>query len=369
MWQPVPNLAKRAKPAILPHLSAAHRSSAILVENRYCATTPPRRRRRPVHVCMKFVAMRARCRVRRAFTLIELLVVIAIVGVLVALMLPAIQAAREAARRDGCINNQKQVADAALNYESARRHFPPGRLGCDDTGDAPATPIAACPPGLPPEKKAAVSAFVELLPQLEQQALYDQLGVARGGLWNRNIDDLGWTSDPGKVEAVRQTVAIFVCPSSQAQSISDVYPVKAATGSYAFSQGTKGPRFIPRAGAKYENDGLFIYVVPRAAREATDGLSHTLMLGEVVMADAWESSNTWTYARQNADCLRTTDYPLNTPPGSGSGYERQDGAFGSEHPDGAVFAFADGHVDFVHNDIEPAAYRALSTIAGEELGQ
>jgi prepilin-type N-terminal cleavage/methylation domain-containing protein/prepilin-type processing-associated H-X9-DG protein len=303
-----------------------------------------------------------------AFTLIELLIVIAIIGVLIGLMLPAIQAAREAARRDGCINNQRQVADAMLNYEAARGHFPAGRVGCDDTGESPATPIAACPPGLPSEKKNAASGFVTILPELEQQALYDQLAVDRGGLWNRNVDDLTWWyNDPAKARGIMERLPVFVCPSDDSEPISVQYsPALAATGSYALVQGTRGPR-RPRAEAKYDNDGLFLYVIPRKASEVTDGLSNTLMLGEVLLADTWESSNTWTYARLNADSLRSTDYPLNTPPGSGSGYERQDGAFGSQHPSGAVFAYADGHVEFLEDIIDPAAYRALSTIAGDEL--
>ena len=72
------------------------------------------------------------------FTLIELLVVIAIIGVLVALLLPAVQAAREAARRAQCINNEKQHVLAFVQYEAAKKEFPPGRLGCDGSPDAPA---------------------------------------------------------------------------------------------------------------------------------------------------------------------------------------------------------------------------------------
>jgi prepilin-type N-terminal cleavage/methylation domain-containing protein len=70
---------------------------------------------------------------RRAFTLVELLVVIAIIGILVALLLPAIQAAREAARRSQCVNNMKQITLALLQYEGAKKRFPAARKGCDAT--------------------------------------------------------------------------------------------------------------------------------------------------------------------------------------------------------------------------------------------
>ncbi|HEY6564607.1 MAG TPA: DUF1559 domain-containing protein [Pirellulaceae bacterium] len=298
------------------------------------------------------------------FTLVELLVVLAIIGVLVSLLLPAVQAAREAARRAACVNNLRQVGLAIQQCEHALRRFPLGRVGCDDTGDQ--MHHAVCPPGLPPEQKTGASGFVEILPFLEENALYSDIDLAHGGLWNRNVDDLYWYTDINKCMAIKQTVVPFVCPTERSKPVSDVYhPVMAATSSYAFCQGTLGPD-SPRHVAKFENDGMFLYVVPRKVRHLRDGTAATMMLGEVAWADTFESSNTWSYAIVHADCLRSTRNPPNTPPGGGINYERRNGAFGSLHPQGLNFCFADGHVRFVAEDIDLQAYRAASTIGGRE---
>lgn len=299
-----------------------------------------------------------------AFSLIELLVAISVIGALMALLLPAIQAAREAARRVACTNNLKQLGVALTNYHDTHRHFPPGRVGCDDSGDT--VPLALCPAGLPADRKTAASGFVSLLPQLEQQSLYDQLSVDAGGLWNRNVDDLGWYADARKREGVAQPLTVLRCSSDTSTEQSDVYhPVIAATGSYAFAQGSLGPG-RPPVDVKFRNNGAFLYVAARRASQVADGLSHTYFVGEVLLADSWESSNTWTYALSNADCLRSTSNQLNTLPGAGYAYDRQNGAFGSQHPGGALFVHGDGHVDFTSDDIDRASYRAHSTIAGGE---
>ena len=147
---------------------------------------------------------------RSGFTLVELLVVMAVIAILAGLLLPAIQAAREAARRSTCLNHQKQVGMALSLHEAALGSLPPGRVGCDDTGDT--MDIDLCPPNLPSEQRTAASGFVTMLPQLELQNLYDQLAVEDGGLWNRNVDDLAWYRDVSKCRGIKQRIEILICP-------------------------------------------------------------------------------------------------------------------------------------------------------------
>jgi prepilin-type N-terminal cleavage/methylation domain-containing protein/prepilin-type processing-associated H-X9-DG protein len=309
---------------------------------------------------------------RSAFTLVELLVAVAIMGVLVSVLLPAVNAAREASRRASCSNQLRQLGMAIVNFESTFRQFPPGRVGCDSSGET--AKIAVCPPGLPPEKKIGASGFVLILPQLEEQALADQLAVEHGGLWNDNVNDLGWYYQPGssyresvKADAIRHRPEVFVCPSDPSRPISEVFaPVEAATASYALVNGSLGPD-SPSTVAKFKNNGLFVYVTSRRTPQIRDGLSRTLMVGEVTHGDIWESSNVWTYALVHADCLRSTRNPLNTRPGDGVVYNGQNGAFASRHPGGVQFVYADGHVQFLTDDIQLEALQAFSTIAGREV--
>ncbi len=302
-----------------------------------------------------------------AFTLVELLVVISIIGLLIALLLPAVQAAREAARRGACINNQKQIGVAITSYESARHKFPRGRIGCDNKGRY--WNGSVCPTDLTAEEMTGASGFVEILPQVEQQALFDMLAVDDGGLWNNNVADVGWYSNDNKSWGVKKRPQVYVCPSDTSQAISDVYfpPILAATGSYAFVSGSFGGDDSSKQ-TKYQNNGMFMYVVQRKAKQVEDGLSNTMMLGEVFLADTNESSNTWTYAIANADSLRSTANPLNTQPGDGKKvFELRNGAFGSQHPGGAVFCFADGHAEFVADDVDFSLYQEMSTIGPTEF--
>src|SRR5690242_7162307 len=101
------------------------------------------------------------------FTLVELLVVIAIIGVLVALLLPAVQAAREAARRSSCTNNLKQLGLAIVNYESAKKVFPAGRHGCDLAYNPSSGKKNTCGCSTDGTKEDGASAFVEMLPFME----------------------------------------------------------------------------------------------------------------------------------------------------------------------------------------------------------
>lgn len=302
---------------------------------------------------------------KHGFTLVEALVVMACIGILLSLLFPAIQTIRESARRTKCQGNLNQIGVALVSYQSIFQQLPAGRNGCDDIGESMG--VSQCHTGLTPEQKNGSSGFVAILPQLERENLSNQLNVRNGGLWNRDVDDLAWwMADAGKREGILEHLPIFWCPSESGSKESNVYePIIAATSSYAFSNGSLGPG-NPVHVTKYKNDGAFIYRTPRKMTDLKDGLSNTFLVGEVVRPDLNESSNVWSYAIANADCLRTTTNPLNTQPGAGETVELRNGAFGSSHPGGGLFLHGDGHVEFLSDSIELSTYQSLSTIAGGE---
>ena len=304
-----------------------------------------------------------------AFTLVELLVVITIIGILIALLLPAVQAAREAARRMQCSNNLKQISLALVNYENAFRTFPPGTLGIDGASEGVFATYT-------PHQRTVMSALVLLLPFVEQQALYDSFDLDNGPVWFftgvASPMSSAWLSEPGKVAAVATRLAVYVCPSDTSEEMTETYllpNVEAATGSYALMAGTNGPRFFGTAwvAVKYDNNGMFYYVQAHKVRDCTDGTSNTIFAGETIEAHNPESRNIWTIGWRLTDSQRTTDNPINTPPGLGVTWSGLNGCFASKHPGGAMFAFGDGHVSFLSENIDLETYRALSTRAEGEV--
>lgn len=314
---------------------------------------------------------------RAGFTLVELLVVIAIIGVLVALLLPAVQAAREAARRSQCSNNLKQIALALQNYESAKRMLPPGRLGCDGSG-----PANLC--GTQTDaQRSGMSGFVLLLPYLEGNALFALYDPAVP-VWPRT--SVWWT--PNNLQLIAARPGVMICPTDESEPYSEntlidpgasVYRIpadaKAAVGSYAFVTGSIGTANAQKPNGepgepKFNNTGLFYYAVTHKFAQCIDGLSNTMVVGEVIDGHTQNSSNIWTRAARFMDGQRATDNPLNTRPGdpvASTQYGlRVNGAFASRHPAGCQFAFGDGRVQFLTETISPDLYMALSTREGDE---
>ena len=128
---------------------------------------------------------------------------------------------------------------------------------------------------------------------------------------------------------------------------------------------------------KYYNNGPFIYLLAHRSADVRDGLSQTMFVGEAIAGDRPASMNSWPLSVAYLSSMRSTNNPLNTPPGSGamvsitnSGLtvspSQATGAFGSMHPAGRNFAFGDGHVKYISNLIDFPTYQALSTIAGSE---
>jgi prepilin-type N-terminal cleavage/methylation domain-containing protein len=300
-------------------------------------------------------------RSRQGFTLVELLVVIAIIGILVGLLMPAVQAAREAARRAQCTNNLKQIALGLLVYERSIGSFPPGRMGCDCWN----ADVCA---NNPDAKRPGTSALAMILPQIEQQNLYDAIGWQKGAVYPADCIDnseSGWNT--GLADLLKVRPSVYVCPSDNSKPLNG----SAATGSYALNAGSQGPSFgIDQVKVKHYNNGVFLYRTRISLAKVRDGSSNTFLAGEVVESDLPDSSNRWWIGSRHTDTLRTTDNPLNTPPKTGVTVDlynnKVNGAFGSRHSGGAFFAYGDGHVAFMSDNISLPLYRSLSTRAGGE---
>jgi prepilin-type processing-associated H-X9-DG protein len=284
-------------------------------------------------------------------TLIELLVVIAVVGMLAALLWPAVQKAREAARRTQCQNNLKQIALALHAYHDRSRSFPPSTVVNWNT----------------PEPTGWWSWIVRILPDLEERALYDQFDL-RDDVWTNSTRYKPYTS---------RRLAVLLCPSDPNSQL--VYQ-SGAESSYdeAFALtnylGCRGSTRQPAdAEGKYPEkmpgNGVFpdVNQIVRLSH-VTDGTSRTILVGERP-ADP-EAYWGWWAAGRGVDDRGLGDYLLDASEGLREGDPAGDADllhFWSAHPRGAHFAMCDGSVRFLTYAIDPSTFSSLGSRQGGEI--
>jgi len=303
-----------------------------------------------------------RSRAQYGFTLIELLVVIAIIGVLVALLLPAVQAAREAARRMRCANNLKQLVLGCHNHEQAMGTLPRGGTEMGLPVPAGANDESCCG-----DNGAYWSWIARLLPFIEQDNLYKSANIPNN------------TIAQSKNQVATPLQVVF-CPSSNMTSkLTMSNPADFPSNSmvlgvtnYKGNQGSNWDvgqwiniRFGSVREGMREGDGVLFRNDARGLpklrlNQITDGTSNTFMIGEVI--PEVETRNAWAYPN---GAYATCAIPLNAkdanrqwfPPGQW----QNNYSFRSRHPNGAQFAFCDGSVRFISDNIPLQTYRALST--------
>jgi prepilin-type N-terminal cleavage/methylation domain-containing protein/prepilin-type processing-associated H-X9-DG protein len=359
-------------------------------------------------------ANRGSHRPTRGFTLIELLVVIAIIAVLISLLLPAVQSAREAARRAQCINNLKQIALASHNYESGNGTFPIGWMGYALPNTYPG--LGACQTSNP----IGHTAFVYILAYIEGGAAYNSWNIVR--VYNSVSNKTGSST----------LLSSYLCPSDTQASPDPAGDFPAAQASYVVCEGTQeqviwnwGNTAPPDPTGQYASscnqgpgDGMFAPDYATRISAVSDGLSNTLLFGEMSRfinepagsnfqfnyAAGWWTGPPWTgapawgsndirftgiaptIARPNSPpdltntmlntCVFSSGavYPpdlarLSANPTSPTSACTNWGqiAFRSLHPGGVNFAMADGSVKFIKSSISYLTWWSLGTRNGGEV--
>jgi prepilin-type N-terminal cleavage/methylation domain-containing protein len=298
------------------------------------------------------------------FTLVELLVVITIIGILIALLLPAVQAAREAARRMQCAGNYRQVGVAMHNYSSASGCLPPGILNW--SGSA-----AQC--GLPSGTYDGWGWGTFILPYMEQQAAYDMMDF-KAGKYYPYLGNGGGNS--GK--AGRTRVASYLCPSDpQGGEIIEISTnpgeIKGVTGLrqtnmagvtdtllYYCNNKSNVKQFGKPSRTTQMADGVMANVRGCRLDDITDGSSNTLTIGEVT------GGGKGTYFGFFWVTYDVTDTGggingISTIPGGGTGVGYYTSGFSSFHKGGCHFMLADGSAHFISENISQSVLRSLTT--------
>ncbi|MDZ4658301.1 MAG: DUF1559 domain-containing protein [Bythopirellula sp.] len=316
-----------------------------------------------------------RVKITRGFTLVELLVVIAIIGVLVALLLPAIQAARESARRNQCSNNLKQIGLALQSRHDSRKVFPSGRTGRPSSANSGVNTFG-------------VSWAFELLPYVEQTALYQALVKALP------------STDPQNALAMRSPVSTFVCPSRREPAAdrnfdnNDQAPPEenrgvAAGGDYAGSAGIDIDFGLDNLNGEPAGiTGGTLYTFSRnSIRNVTDGTSQTIGVGEKyiptedevrqahpnmdeAMMHYYQGDTAFFAGDHRFAVMSSTECGMahGTEPTTGNcGVGKLWEQFGSEHPGISNFVFLDGHVQVIQQSVDVLTLQRVSTIADDQV--
>jgi prepilin-type N-terminal cleavage/methylation domain-containing protein/prepilin-type processing-associated H-X9-DG protein len=289
------------------------------------------------------------------FTLVELLVVIAIIGILIALLLPAVQAAREAARRSQCTNNLKQIGLALLNYHDVNKKFPAGYLYRDPT----ATGSGRCDWGW----------NVAIFPFMEEQAFYDQLDPDHTPLYTLYAAG----APQAVIDMLQRPINTLRCPSDDGPvtcnsiNFSGTNRFRVALSNYVASVGYGGyPN--PQTAMSDDPGGVFFFNSWKKIADIKDGTSNTLAVGERCYGqpgsmNAHQHAATWLGVGHNDNygntgtlrSLARNSFILNHNYDEDSGAPQNMGkGCASFHPGGANFVLCDGSVHFLSETTDRA---------------